>query len=320
MKLAISIIIPIKNEAHNLPRCLSSVSWADEIVVVDSASTDGSQQIAEAYGAKVVQFQFNGTWPKKKNWALETIRFRNEWVFILDADEFLPASAFDEFQAIISANDSDVVGWWINRKFMFMNKWLKHSYYPNWNLRLFKHRLGRYERITEADTRSGDNEVHEHIVVQGETDFLRVEMDHFAFPSIEVFVEKHNRYSNWEARVAVDRSLNSNPSKIQSKQVSWRRLLKMASHRLPFRPTLRFMFVYIYQKGFLDGVEGFYFARLHSFYEFLCVIKERELLRKEIANPAVFSSGDSAIISKNVAGKINAPIEDGKGLTDHCAP
>ena len=203
-RVPVSILIPIKNEASNLPRCLAAVAWADEIFVVDSQSTDGSQEIAERHGAKVVQFEFNGTWPKKKNWALENIPFRHEWVFILDADEVMPPEAEAEFRAIVTDANHAVAGYWINRRFMFMGKWLRHAYYPNWNLRLFKHRLGRHEKLTDVDTQSGDNEVHEHVVVQGETGRLRCEMDHHAFPSVAVFVEKHNRYSNWEARVALD--------------------------------------------------------------------------------------------------------------------
>ena len=198
----VSVIVPIRNEAHNLARCLASVGWADEIFVVDSESTDGSQRIAEEFGARVVQFEFNGTWPKKKNWALENLPFRNPWVFILDADEVLPAEAEAEFRTAI-ANAGERKGYWINRRFMFMGRWLRHAYYPNWNLRLFRHSLGRYEKLTEVATASGDNEVHEHVVVQGPTGRLRCEIDHYAFPSVEVFVEKHNRYSNWEARIAV---------------------------------------------------------------------------------------------------------------------
>ena len=89
-----------------------------------------------------------------------------------------------------------------------MGRWLRHSYYPNWNLRLFRHSLGQYEKLTDANTHSGDNEVHEHVIVQGVTGRLSCEIDHYAFPSIEVFVEKHNRYSNWEARVSADRRLS----------------------------------------------------------------------------------------------------------------
>ena len=270
----VSVIVPIKNEAANLPRCLESISWADEIFVVDSNSTDGSRRIAEEFGAQVVQFEFNGTWPKKKNWALENLIFRNEWVFILDADEVLPAGAEAEFRAAI-ANAGETAGFWINRRFMFMGKWLRHAYYPNWNLRLFRHSLGRYEKLTDVPTASGDNEVHEHVVVEGPTGHLRCEIDHYAFPSVEVFVEKHNRYSNWEARVAV--AEEETGSELQSARVAQRRRLKRLSQRLPFRPSLRFLYVYVWQRGFLDGREGYYFARLHAFYEFLSVAKTREL-------------------------------------------
>ncbi len=277
-QVPVSVLVPIRNEATNLPRCLGSVRWADEIFVVDSRSSDGSVGIAEALGARVVQFEFNGTWPKKKNWALENLPFRNEWVFILDADEVLPAATEAEFRQAI-AEAGATAGYWINRRFMFMGRWLEHAYYPNWNLRLFRHALGRYEQLTDAETASGDNEVHEHVIVQGPTGRLRCELDHYAFPSVEVFVEKHNRYSNWEARVAVDRLVRPEAS-LQSKRVAGRRKLKELSQRLPFRPLLRFLYVYLWQRGFLDGREGYYFARLHGFYEFLSVVKTCELKKQ----------------------------------------
>jgi glycosyltransferase involved in cell wall biosynthesis len=277
MKVPVSILLPIKNEAANLKRSLASVAWADEIFVVDSQSTDGSQSIAEAHDAKVVQFQFNGTWPKKKNWALENLPFKNEWVFILDADEVMPPEAEEEFRKIVTGANHPVDGYWINRRFMFMGKWLKHAYYPNWNLRLFKHRLGRYEKLTDVDTASGDNEVHEHVVVNGKTGRLKCEMDHYAFPSVDVFVEKHNRYSNWEARVALDKFLRGSGQSLQSKEAGLRRRLKQLSQNLPFRPLLRFFYIYLWQRGFLDGKEGYHFARLHGVYEYLCVVKTLEL-------------------------------------------
>jgi len=281
-RVPVSVIVPIKNEAGNLPRCLDSIRWADEIFVVDSQSTDGSIEIAQQSGAQVVQFAFNGIWPKKKNWALENLPFRNEWIFILDADEVLPAECEQEFARAI-AEAGDIAGYWINRRFMFMGKWLRHSYYPNWNLRLFRHSLGRYEKLTSVDTRSGDNEVHEHVIVQGRTGRLRCEMDHYAFPSVEVFVEKHNRYSNWEARVSAERRLSGSAAQISSEAVGRRRKLKQWSQRLPFRPLLRFLYIFIWQRGFLDGWEGYYFARLHAVYEFLSVAKTYELMRTKTA-------------------------------------
>ena len=278
-QVPVSIVVPIRNEAANLPRCLGSVRWAEEVFVVDSQSSDDSARIARDLGAEVVQFEFNGTWPKKKNWALEHLPFRHEWVFILDADEVLPAAAEEEFRRAIG-EASEIAGYWINRRFMFMGRWLEHAYYPNWNLRLFRHSLGRYEQLTDVATASGDNEVHEHVIVRGPTGRLRCELDHYAFPSVEVFVEKHNRYSNWEARVAVAEQRGQ--THLQSARVAQRRKLKQLAQRLPFRPLLRFLYVYIWQRGFLDGREGYYFARLHGFYEFLSVAKTYELKKQAV--------------------------------------
>jgi glycosyltransferase involved in cell wall biosynthesis len=278
MPVPVSFIIPIKNEAANLRRCLSSISWSEEIWVVDSASTDASQSIAEEYGAKVVQFQFNGVWPKKKNWALENIPFNHEWVFILDADEVLPTEAEEEIRRIVTDPSHPWDGYWINRRFNFLGQWLRHAYYPNWNLRFFKHRLGRYEKMTDGPTESGDNEVHEHVVIAGGlTGRLKCEMDHYAFPSVSVFMEKHNRYSNWEARVAMEESGRHQNSELQLRRVGWRRRIKRFSRRMPFRPFLRFIYVYILQLGILDGRRGFHFACLHAVYEYLCVVKTFEL-------------------------------------------
>jgi glycosyltransferase involved in cell wall biosynthesis len=272
-KVPLSVIIPTKNEAANLPRCLDGVAWAAEVWVVDSHSSDGTAAIATARGAQVVTFNFNGTWPKKKNWALSTLPFAYPWVLIVDADEVLPPEAEAEIRAIVTS-DTPYVGYWINRRFQFMGRWLRHAYYPNWNLRLFRHDVGRYERITSAPTASGDNEVHEHLVVQGKTARLRCEMDHYAFPSIEVFIDKHNRYSNWEARVALEASTEG---ALQLPEVRRRRRLKRWARRLPFRPLLRFVYVYIWQRGFLDGRAGFYFSRLHAMYEALSIMKLHEL-------------------------------------------
>ncbi len=277
MKVPVSVLVPIRNEARNLQLSLPSVSWADEIFVVDSQSTDDSAGIAQAHGARVVQFHFTGIWPKKKNWALDNLPFKHEWVFILDADEVMPPEAENEFRQIVTNPNHPVDGYWINRRFMFIGKWLKHAYYPNWNLRLFKHRLGRYEKLTDVETASGDNEVHEHVVVKGKTGRLKCEMDHHAFPTVDVFIEKHNRYSNWEARVALDHFLKGSSRSLQGTQAGMNRRLKSLVQRLPCRPLIRFLYVYLWQKGFLDGKEGYHFARLHALYEYLCVVKTYEL-------------------------------------------
>lgn len=285
-KVAVSILIPIKNEAANLHRCINSVKWADEIIVVDSQSTDGSIQIAEQLGVQVVQFYYTGKWPKKQNWALDNLPFRNDWVFILAADEALLPEAEEEFRQVIATNDHSA--YLINRRFWFLDKWLEHAYFPNWNLRLFKHTVGRFEKLTEEDTASGDIEIHEHILVSsGSIGKLKTLMDHYAFPNIETFVEKHNRYSNWEARLALDREYESGQTLANVPELGTRRRLKRLYQKAPARPLIRFAYVYFWQKGFLDGVEGFYFACLHAFYEFLIVAKLFELRQRKVSNDSL---------------------------------
>ena len=277
-KVPVSLIVPCKNEEENLERCLKSVPWVCESFVVDSQSADKTEEIATACGAQVVQFKYQGGWPKKKNWALDNLPFENEWVLILDADECLPPEAEEEIRAIVEDQDEPHAGYWINRRYFFMGRPLKHAYFPNWNLRLFKHRLGRYEKITEKETDSGDHEIHEHVVVNGSTGKLKSVMDHHAFPTIEGFVEKHNRYSNWEA--VVESAGKDEVASLQHRGVKGKRLLRRVFRKLPFRPTLRFLYVYLWQKGLLDGWPGYVFARLHAQYEFLSVAKAKERSRR----------------------------------------
>lgn len=279
-KVPVSVLIPVKNEAANLPRCLESVKWAAEVFVVDSLSTDGTPGIAQGLGTRVVQFEYRGGWPKKKEWSLRNLPFAHEWVLLLDADEVMPAESAEEIRAIVTNSKPNHTGYWINRRFFFLGQWLRHSYFPNWNLRLVQHRHARFEKLTTSDTRSGDNEVHEHLLVEGETSRLNAMMDHYAFPTIDAFVEKHNRYSNWEATVALESTGAQNAADLQKAGVGWRRRLKGFARKLPCRPCLRFIYVYIWQRGFLDGRAGWYFARLHAFYEFLTVAKTYELRRQ----------------------------------------
>ena len=276
-KAPVSLLIPCKNEENNIARCIQSVQWVDEIFVVDSQSTDKTIEIAESLGAEVVQFKYKGGWPKKKNWALENLPFTNEWVLILDADECLPPNAQNEIRGIVSNTHEKHSGYWINRRYFFLGKPLKHAYFPNWNLRLFKHKLGRYEKITDLSTNSGDHEIHEHVVVKGTTGRLRSVMDHHAFPTIDSFVEKHNRYSNWEA--VVESSSTDDDSALQHDAVKGKRRLRRIFRKLPFRPTLRFLYVYLWQKGILDGWRGYVFSKLHAQYEFLSQSKAKAMSR-----------------------------------------
>jgi glycosyltransferase involved in cell wall biosynthesis len=280
MNVPVSIVIPTRNEELNLERCLRSVAWAPEVFVVDSNSTDATCQIAKKFGANVVQFDYKGGWPKKKNWALANLPFQHKWVLLLDADEALRDGGGEEIDRVLKSG-SDVAGYWINRRFMFLGKWLKHAYHPNWNLRLFEHALGRFERLVEGETHSGDVEIHEHLAVRGKTARLKTELEHYAFPSVESFIEKHNRYSNWESQLEWELDSKPKASRLQDHRVDLRRRLKLFSKKLPMRPLLRFSYIYFVQRGFLDGIEGYYFAQLHACYEWMSLVKSFERARNE---------------------------------------
>ena len=273
----ISVLIPARIERANIRDCIESARFAGEIVVVDSGSTDGTREIATELGARVVDFAWNGRFPKKKNWALAEVTWRHEWVFILDADERITSELAAELRAVVAAPAYN--GYYVNRRNWFLDGWLRHcGYYPSWNLRFFRHALGRYEQFAGvSDTQSGDNEVHEHIVLSGPAGRLRGEMEHYACPTIDVWVEKHNRYSNWEARLLLAPDGQTTDTRALDPSLARRRRLKQFAAHLPFRPSLRFFYHYILRAGFLDGYRGYIFCRLMAYYEFLSVAKASEL-------------------------------------------
>jgi glycosyltransferase involved in cell wall biosynthesis len=281
--IPVSVLIPAKNEEENLPACLASLVQADEVFMVDSQSEDKSIEIAESLGAKVVQFDFNGRWPKKKNWALENLPFRNEWVLIVDCDERITPESWAEIAEMIKNPDLD--GYYINRRVFFLGKWIRHGgKYPDWNLRLFRHAKGRYENLNTEDIRNtGDNEVHEHVMIPHEkVGYLKEDMLHEDFRDLYHWLARHNRYSNWEARVYYniltgmgdDGTIGAN---LFGDAVQRKRFLKKIWVRLPFKPFLRFVLFYILRLGFLDGYAGYVYGRLLSQYEYHIGVKLYEL-------------------------------------------
>jgi glycosyltransferase involved in cell wall biosynthesis len=285
----VSVLVPVKNEEANLAECLLRLRWAEQIVVVDSQSADGTVPLAQASGAEVYQFYYSTDgWPKKKNWALAEVPWRNDWVLIMDADEHMTPELAREIAEAIAGKGPRADGFWLNRRFMFMGRWIRHcGYYPSWNLRLFKHQHGRYERIGNlGNTGSGDNEVHEHVVLSGGAEALYLKNDflHYAYPDLATWVEKHNRYSTWEAHAmrvgdsgAVRPSLFGGP-------IARRRWLKAKTRRLPSRPFLRFLYAYVFQRGFLDGYAGYCLCALLAWYEFISLAKLHEMRLQQSAS------------------------------------
>lgn len=281
-KIPVSVLIPAKNEESNLPACLKSVAMADEVFVVDSHSEDRSVEIAESYGAKVVQFDFKGGWPKKKNWSLENLEFNNDWVLIVDCDERITDVLWSEIAAAIQEEKHE--GYYLNRRVIFLGKWIRYGgKYPDWNLRLFKHKQGRYENLhTEGVANTGDNEVHEHVILEGEAGYLKNDMIHEDFKDLFHWIERHNRYSNWEAQVHNNILMGKDNvgtigASLFGDAVQRKRFLKRIWVRLPFKPLLRFILFYFIQLGFLDGKAGYIYGRLLSQYEYQIGVKLYEL-------------------------------------------
>ena len=287
-RLPVSVIVPVKNEERNIRACLESVAWADEVWVVDSHSFDHTLEIASSYTDRIVQFDYSGGFPKKKNWALANLPFENEWVLIVDADERVTFELETEIRELMNhPNEAD--GYYINRKLIFLNRWIKHcGWYPSWNLRLFKHRLGRYECLdTEEIEETGDVEAHEHIILEGHAAYLQNDLIHEDFKSIYHFIERHNRYSNWDARVYHNLAGGRDGShsigySIFGSPLERKRFIKRLWTKLPLRPLMRFVWMYLIKLGILDGRPGLIFCTLMTMHEAVISAKiyENEMRRE----------------------------------------
>ena len=271
----IEVLIPAFNEQINLPHALRSViDWADAVHVVDSESTDRTRQVAEEFGAKVHVQPWLG-YARQKNWAIDNIDFKADWIFILDADEAILPELRDELLAIAARESDDVAeaGFHINRYFIFLGKRIRHcGYYPSWNLRFFKRGRARYE----------EREVHEHMIVDGPIGYLRGHMEHHDRRGLEAYMAKHNRYSTLEAGEIV-RQMRHRPdveldAKLLGDPLQRRRWIKQHIYRkLPAKWLFRFLFMYILRLGFLDGLTGLRFCLFISAYELLISLKIVEL-------------------------------------------
>ena len=295
-KIPISVIVPVKNEALNIVDCLASVAWANEIWVIDSHSTDETAPLAITQGAKVVQFDWQPGGLKKKNWALEHLDFSNEWILLLDADERVTPELEKEIRRLWKQGNQ-AEGYYVNRKLIFLGRWIKHcGWYPSWNLRLFKHRMGRFEQLKTQDIQhAGDVEVHEHVIFSGQTAYLKNDLLHEDFKSIYHFIERHNRYSTWDARVYYNLANDAAGDDVITPSfwgapVERKRFIKRWWARLPARPLLRFIWMYVIKRGFLDGRAGLLFCSLMMMHETVISAKLYEQqLKQESPVPPDFT-------------------------------
>lgn len=264
----ISILILTYNEAINLPDCLASVSFSDDVVVLDSGSSDATVQLAGSVGATVLQRPFDN-YAAQRNFGLAH-DFKHDWILMLDADERIPEDFIEELRVVTAVEENPVTLYRMRRKDMFMGRWLKRSSgYPTWFGRLFRKGAVRVER-----------EINEEYYTDGEIGLLDGHLIHFPFnKGIEYWLERHNRYSSMEAvKLREERAapilwkdfLSSDP-------MLKRKAFKAFAYRMPFRPALTFCFLYFVKLGFLDGKAGFHFSLMRSVYEYMISLKMGEL-------------------------------------------
>ncbi len=263
-KLPISVLIAAKNEILNIQTCVASISrWADEIVLIDSGSTDGTAELAASLGCKVFDFTYSGGWPKKRQWALETVSFRNDWIFVLDADEVVSDAVWRLIAAAISSTKNN--GYWLRFHTAFLGRDLRYGNSSFYKLALFRHGTARYEqRLTEQDTSMADMEIHEHVVLDGVAGRIETPIWDRNRNSLFRFLAKHNEYSNWESRAFLEGDTDDIPQKFWGTQAQRRRWLKRKFLMVPGSPFAYFLMGYVLKRGFLDGREGLIYARIQA--------------------------------------------------------
>ena len=269
--IPITVIIPVRNEEANLAQCLSRLRRFVAVVVVDSSSTDRTLEIARAYGATVIEFHWNGRYPKKRNWTLMEHPPSTSWVLFLDADEFIDDHFCEAVAAAITDEKFD--GFWLNYANYFLGRRLRYGL-PQRKLALFRVGKALYERIDEQMWSELDMEIHEHPLVEGQVGEINIEIEHNDFRGINKFIDRHGDYAMWEAcRVLV----LEREGRISGDHLTRRQRFKYANLEQWWYPWFYFVYTYVWKLGLLDGAPGFQYAFYKTWYFLTIRIRIGEL-------------------------------------------
>lgn len=272
VRLPITVIIPVRNEENNLPRMLPLLSDFDEVIVVDSQSTDRTAEIVAEFGYKLVNFRWNGQFPKKRNWTLRNVDIKNEWVFFVDADEYMTPEFLTGLKKEFE-NTGANVGYWIQYNNFFLGKKLTHGCSIR-KLALFKKSSGEYEKIDASDDDKNWGysglELHEHPILNGRIGHIKGRIDHKENRGLEAYIKKHNEFSSWEAMRFLKRDKNA-------KNASYRQKIKYMLLDSWLLSRLYYFYIYYFRLGFLDGKEGYIYAQLKKQYFFNIKSKIEEI-------------------------------------------
>ena len=267
-----SALVLTLNEEKNIKRCLQSLAWCDDIVVLDSFSTDETQHIAREFGVRIYQRRFDN-YASQRNFGLHQVKYKNDWVLMLDADEIVSEELKEEIEKILRNTKSDNSMYRMRRKDHLFNKWIKHSSgYPTW-----------FGRMVRPDMVTVKRAINEEYHTDGKVEYLTGHLLHYPFnKGISHWIDKHNKYSSMEAELLVNETI----SNIYIKDI-WnfdpvvrRKALKKIIYSLPGRPVLIFFALYILRMGILDGKPGFIYCLLRAYYEFIINVKAKEIKRR----------------------------------------
>lgn len=270
MKPNVSVLILTKNEEQDLPGCLASVAWSDDVHVLDSESTDQTQALARSSGASVAVRPFDG-YASQRNFGLK-LPFKHQWVFLLDADERVPQALADELIEFVNTAPQSIAAARIRRRDIWWGRWLKHAQISPFFVRLARVGRTHYER-----------EVNEVMVVDGDIADLTAHFDHYPFSKgLDHWITKHNVYSKMEAQVIAKGDIKPSwKTALLDRDFNNRRLHQKALfYRMPGRPFIKLGYMLLVRRAFLDGWPGIRYAILQAIYEYFIVLKTKEILDK----------------------------------------
>lgn len=257
--LPVTVAIPVKNEEANLAACLERLDGFAEVVVIDSGSTDGTREIAHNFGARVVDFQWDGAYPKKRNWFLLNHPPTQPWILFLDADEILNEDFCRALEAAVRSEEFN--GYWLTYSNYFLGRRLRHGVTQR-KLALFRVGNGLYQRVEETGWSGLDMEIHEHPIVDGRVGEIPAPIEHRDDRGLAKFISKHRDYALWEAKRFI--SIRCDPeaqfSLTKRQRFKYRYLARW------WYPWLYFLTTYVAKLGFLDKAHGFYYAFFKVWY------------------------------------------------------
>ena len=267
----VTVLLAARNEDANIGKCLAALAPAERIIVVDSHSQDQTCEIAQAKGVEIIQFDYPGGYPKKRQWALDTLNISTDWVLLLDADEVVPSELWTEIAAAV-ADAQSPNGFLITKGFHFLNRRFRFGGFSHAAVLLIRTGKARFEQILGEVGDGLDMEVHERVIVDGPVARLKTPLIHEDFKGLQAYLDRHNRYSTWEAALRHQLLATGKygedtiqPSLFGNTQER-RRFIKNRVIRLPFEPWIWFTYHYLFKLGFLEGRPGLIASQIRSAY------------------------------------------------------